>query len=221
MFFCSFYNPLDTSPYRYSTKDFEKILSCIPKDCIAFVCGDLNFHNTNWTNWASTDSQKNSVIELFENRLFLLWTDFPTCSKNVFDVVFHQNCNVFPTNADAFTKVFNCSENIAISSTIELPYIVQKSTREMYCSIGSADFDKIDSGMEQTPFLPTCFTSIDNFYEEFKVELSNLIRRNVPSGTRHRQCLPPWIKPSTSYLLRKLETQRKRLILRPAIEKRS
>ena len=37
IFFCSFYNPPKTSPYRYSTEDFEKILSCIPKDCIAFV----------------------------------------------------------------------------------------------------------------------------------------------------------------------------------------
>ena len=47
IFFCSLYNPPKASPYRYSNEDFEKILSCIPKDCIDFVCGDLKFPNTN------------------------------------------------------------------------------------------------------------------------------------------------------------------------------
>ena len=83
IFFCSFYNPPKTSPYRYSIEDFEKILSCIPKDCIAFVCGDLNFPNTNSTNWNSTNSEENSVLELFENRLPRQPIDYPTCSKNV------------------------------------------------------------------------------------------------------------------------------------------
>ena len=71
MFFCSFYNPPKTSPYRYSIEDFEKILSCIPKNCIAFVCGDLNFPNTNWANWTSTYSERNSELEFFKNRLSL------------------------------------------------------------------------------------------------------------------------------------------------------
>ena len=70
-----------TSPYRYSINDFEKILSCIPKDCIAFVCGDLNFPNTNWTNWTSTDSEENSVLEHFENRLFCQSIDFPLVAR--------------------------------------------------------------------------------------------------------------------------------------------
>ena len=90
IFCCSFYNLPKTSPYRYSIEDFEKILTCIPKDCIAFVCGDLNFLNTNWTNWTSTDYEENSVLELFENRLLRQSIDFPICSKNVLDVVFHQ-----------------------------------------------------------------------------------------------------------------------------------
>ena len=85
----------------------------------------------------------------------------------------------------------------------------------MYWSFGSADLDKIASETEQTPFLPTCFTNFDNFYEELEEYVANLIRRNVPSRTRHRESLPPWIKPSTSHLLRKLETQRKRFVLRP------
>ena len=201
IFFCSFYNPPKTSPCRYSIKDFEKILSCVSKNCIAFVCGDFNFPNTNWTNGTSTDSEENSVLELSENRLFRQSIDFPTCSKNLLDVVLHQNCNVFSTNADAFTKVFNCFDHIGISSTIELPHVVQNSTRDLYW--------KIASEMEQTTFLPTCFTNIDNFYEELEEYLANLIRRNVPSRTRHRQPLPPWIKPSTSHLLRKLKTKKR------------
>ena len=72
-----------TSPYRCSSEDFETIFTCIPKDCIAFVCGDLNFPNSTWANWTSTDSEEISVLELFKNRLFRHSIDFPTCSKNL------------------------------------------------------------------------------------------------------------------------------------------
>ena len=193
---------------RYSVEDFEKYLFCIPRDCIAFVCGDSYFPNTKWTNWTSTDSEENSVLELFENRLFRQSNDFPTCIMNVLDVLFHQNRNVFSTNADVFTKFFNCFDPIGISSTIKLPRIVQNSTRELYWSYGSADFVKIVSEMEQTPCLPTCFSNIDNFYEELEEHQANLISRNVQSRIRHRQNPPPWIKPSTSHLLRKLEIKK-------------
>ena len=63
--------------------------------------------------------------------------------------------------------------------------------------------------MEQTHSLPTYLTNIDNFYEEFVEYLAKFIRKKVPLRTRHRQSLPPWIKPSTSDLLRKIETQKK------------
>ena len=145
----------------------------------------------------------------------------PICSRNVLYVVFQHKCNVFSTNADVLTKVFNCSDHIGISGTIELPHIVQNGTRELYWNFDSADFDKIAIEMEQTLFLSTCFTNIDKFYEELEEYQANLIRRNVPSRTRHRQCLPPWIKPSTSHLLRKLETQKKRLVLRPTSYRKS
>ena len=176
----------------------------------------MNFPNTNWTNWTSTDSEENSVLELFENRLFRQSIDFPTCSKNVLDVVFHQNCDVFSTNADDFTKVFNCSGHIVICSTIKLPHIAQNSTRELNWSFGSADFDTIASEMEQTPFLPTCFINIDNFYEELEEHLANLISRNVPSRTRHRQSPPSLDQTKHVTSVTKIRDPKKRLVLRHA-----
>ena len=70
-FFISvFYNPPKGRGYRYTQEDFGTLLSALPKNSTAIICGDLNFPNINWHNFSSEDTDEQEVLELFENKFF-------------------------------------------------------------------------------------------------------------------------------------------------------
>ena len=64
-------------------------------------------------------------------------------------------------------------------------------------------------------FKPVCYTNINNICEEMYDFFDKIAQATIPKRTRHRQSLPPWITPSTSNLMRKLNTQRKLVANKP------
>ena len=108
-FFISvFYNPPKGSGYRYTQEDFGMLLSALPKNSTAIICGDLNFPKTNWHN-----------LSLFENNFFLQSVSFNTS-------VFYLNCYMHSALDKEFTKTLNCSDHKAISLLIECPHTEMK-----------------------------------------------------------------------------------------------
>ena len=93
-------------------------------------------------------------------------------------------------------------------------YTQQTATKPAY-SFNAADYDEVLKIMETSSFEPTCYSNIDNMVNEFYVYLNDNIEKCVPRRTTHRQTLPSWFTPQTSHLLKKLETQRKLLKLKP------
>ena len=221
IYICSFHNPPKTSPYRYTMNDFQEILRELPKRNIVLVCGDLNFPNTNWDSWTTFDEEEAELIELFESRLLKQSINFPTCNSNTLDVFFYQNCTVFSENDQKFDKTFNCSDHLAIKTSVDFRFTEYNPVREKYKSYGSGDYKSMIEEMEGTPFTPVCFTNIDNMYAEYIDYLDWLSDLHVPTRTSHRQTLPPWIQPSTSHELKKLETQKRLLSTRPTSYRKS
>ena len=64
-------------------------------------------------------------------------------------------------------------------------------------------------------FKLVCYTNIDNMCEEKYNLFDKVAQATIPKKTRHRQSLPPWITPSTSNLMKKLNTQPKLLANKP------
>ena len=161
------------------------------------------------------------LIELFESRLLKKSINFPTCNSNTLDVFFYQNCTVFSENDQKFDKTFNCSDHLAIKTSVDFRFTEYNPVREKYKSYGSGDYKSMIEEMEGTPFTPVCFTNIDNMYAEYIDYLDWLSDLHVPTRTSHRQTLPRWIQPSTSHELKKLETQKRLLSTRPTSYRKS
>ena len=62
---------------------------------------------------------------------------------------------------------------------------------------------------------PVCYTNINNMCEEMYDFFDKVAQATIPKKTRHRQSLPPWITPSLSNLMKKLNTQRKLVANKP------
>ena len=64
-------------------------------------------------------------------------------------------------------------------------------------------------------FKPVYYKNINNMCEEMHDFFDKVAQATIPKKTRHRQSLSPWIKPSTSNLMKKLNTQRRLLAKKP------
>ena len=116
---------------------------------------------------------------------------------------------------DEFTKTFNCSDHIAISLLVECPHTEMKPTLRTFRSFGRADYSEVSKMIKTADFKPVCYTNINNMCEERYDFFDEVAQLMIPKRTRHRQSLPPWITPSTSNLMKKLDTQRKLVANKP------
>ena len=64
-------------------------------------------------------------------------------------------------------------------------------------------------------FNPVCYININNMCKEMYDFFLKVAQATIPKRTRNRRPLPPWITPSTSNLMKKLNTQRKLLANKP------
>ena len=90
------------------------------------------------------------LIELFESRLLKKSINFPTCNSNTLDVFFYQNCTVFSENDQKFDKTFNCSDHLAIKTSVDFRFTEYNPVREKYKSYGSGDYKSMIEEMEGT-----------------------------------------------------------------------
>ena len=116
---------------------------------------------------------------------------------------------------EEFTKTFNCSDHKAISLLVECPHNEKKPTMRNFRSFGRADYSEVSEMIKIADFKPVCYTNINNIGEEMYDFFGKVAQATIPKMTRHRQSLPPWITPSTSNLMKKLNTQRKLVANKP------
>ena len=113
---------------------------------------------------------------------------------------------------EEFTKTFNCSDHKAISLLVECPDTEKKPTLRTF---GRADYSEVSEMIKIAEFKPVCYTNINNMCEEMYDFFDKVAQATIPKRTRHRQSLPPCITPSTSNLMKKLNTHRKLVANKP------
>ena len=115
---------------------------------------------------------------------------------------------------EEFTKTVNCADHKATSPLVECPHLEMKPTLGTFRNVGRADNSEVSEIVKD--FKPVCYTNINNKLEEMYDFFDKVAQTTIPKRTRHRQSLPPWITPSTSNLMKKLNTQRKLVANKPA-----
>ena len=153
IYICSFYNSPQNSQYRYDVDCYHRILEAILKNRKAVICGDLNFPSTNWRTW-STDKDEQDVLNILEERLLRQAIDFPTCGKNILDVLLYQSCEVFSHIDNSFKALYDCSDHFPVVSSLETDYQQEQRIKERYFSFTKADFDSMLCHMSSNPFQP-------------------------------------------------------------------
>ena len=136
--------------------------------------------------------------------------DFPTYANNTINLVFQSKYNILTEKDDNFTKVYKITNYHAPKARLDCSHHKQKPNSEKYLSYGRADYQKMIDIINTQPFSRFCHTNIDNIFSKLCQYTENLIRECVPLRTRHRHEMPPWITSSTSKLMNKLKTQKKR-----------
>ena len=105
IYICVFHNPPKRSRYRYVKEDFEKLIAAVPKTKAALICGDLNFPNTNWSNFGSEDEEEQSILKLFENALYQQGVEFYTRGTNTLDIASFRNCSLLQATTRCLRKL--------------------------------------------------------------------------------------------------------------------
>ena len=200
--FSVFYNTPKRIGYRYTQEYFGTLLSALPKNSTAIICGDLNLPNTNWHNFSSEDTDKQGVLELFENNFFLQSFGFNNRGNNILDVALYQNFYTHSALDEEFTKIFNCSDYKALSLLVECLHTEMNSTLRFFRCFGRADYSEVSKFIKIAVFKPVCYTNINTMCEEMYDFFDKVAQATFPKRTKHRQSLPPWITPSTSNLMK-------------------
>ena len=74
-----------------------------------------------------------------------------------------------------------------------------------------ADWTKINQEIKDKPFIPYYYSNVNELLRQWYAWLWDKIKNNVPKVTSHRSTLPPWVTPSTSHMLKRVQTLKRRI----------
>ena len=74
-----------------------------------------------------------------------------------------------------------------------------------------ADWTTINQEIKDKPFIPYCYSNVNELLRQWYAWLWDQIKNNVPKVTSHRSTLPPWVTPSTSHVLKRVQTLKRRI----------
>ena len=112
-------------------------------------------------------------------------------------------------------KKFNCSDHKPISDLVECPHTELKPTLITFRNFGRADYSEVSEMIKHADFKPVYYTNINNMCKDMYDFFDKVAQAMIPKRTRHRQSLPSCITPSTSKLIKSLDTQRKLVANKP------
>ena len=213
---CCVYNPPKNSKYQWKQQNFINLFENLTKLQIQHNCnavsitGDINFEYTHWKMMHSKDKYENAVlkklIELDYEQLF-------DSKKKQLDVLLTNNPGVIlnwhtdhsATNAYSIDKV-SCSDHYAYSATINMEASIKEINKDESLAFNRADWKIINQEIKDKPFIPYCYSNVNELLRQWYAWLWDKIKNNVPKVTSHRSTLPPWVKPSTSHMLKRVQT---------------
>ena len=74
-----------------------------------------------------------------------------------------------------------------------------------------ADWTTINQEIKDKLFIPYCYSNVNELLRQWYAWLWDKIKNNVRKVTSHRSTLPPWVTPSTSHMLKRVQTLTRRI----------
>ena len=71
-------------------------------------------------------------------------------------------------------------------------------------------YDKVNAAKTESPFSPICCSNFKELVRQGHSWLNKKLKINIPRVTKYRNSLQPWIVPKTSYLLKKIATEKRK-----------
>ena len=177
--------------------------------CDLILTGDINFSQTYWEALSSSDIYESQLLDK------LVELNLSQHAPTQLDVLLCDNpeifsqCQIDRNIRDKLTSQFSDHKplytTIAAFSCIALP----KITNHRY-DFKRADWDSLNSSIEIVPFIPYCYSNLNEIIRQWYEWLWEKIEKFVPRITEHRSRLQPWITPATSHLIKKLQTMKRK-----------
>ena len=224
---CCIYCAPFPSVYRQSPRALDDLLLFLDQtaisigNCFTIIVGDINFSHTNWETMQSDDDLEQITTErLFEQSFQQLIS-----GKRLLDVIL---CN----RTDYVLNVFMEKQMNKLHKSDHRPYGLKitgtcwsgtRKTQRVQMdkdfskfAYSKTDWDSLSEQIVKQPFQPYCYSNVNVLLETWYDWLLETFEKNIPTKTRHRMNLAPWITSSTSNLLKKRETLLRALARKPS-----
>ena len=218
------YNPPQNSPYNWSASKVQEFFSVLLAKKKSYKCqfviitGDINLPNTKWSNMESSCDYENEWLQAMQSHNFEQTLRFEDQIGNAkqLDVFLIDDPQYWISSAIDFNTFQNyslnekrCSDHLAYSNKIFHDVQVDAKKQKTTYAYNRTDWEKFNESIVKQPFLPYCFSNIDELLDQWYNWFENLFNENVPKVTAHRSNLPTWVSPASSNLMKKLANTKK------------
>ena len=207
---CCLYKSPSNSAYRLTNSEIQSLLQLlIEQGPNVMLVGDFNLPTINWTTHSSNDEYEQEFLKTVDTYNLVQMVDFKTTRTNMLDLCLVTNDNIINTVCQdiSLPPDYISSDHIPIS--IELVDKIENNCdTKMKLSYCHCDYEQLNSLIDKNQFNPKCYSNINVMTDECYCWLFSLISKCTKIRTAHRTDLSPWIKPSTSHMMKKLETLR-------------
>ena len=125
-------------------------------------------------------------------------------------VILNWHTDQTATNAYSIDKV-SCSDHYAYSATTNMEASIKEMNKGESLAFNRVNWTTINQEIKDKPFIPYCYSNVKELLRQWYAWLWDKIKNNVPKVTSHRSTLPRWVTPSTSHMLKRVQTLKRRI----------
>ena len=125
-------------------------------------------------------------------------------------VILNWHTDQTATNACSIDKV-SCSDHYAYSATTNTEASIKEMNKGESLAFNRVNWTTINQEIKDKPFIPYCYSNVKELLRQWYAWLWDKIKNNVPKVTSHRSTLPRWVTPSTSHMLKRVQTLKRRI----------
>ena len=130
------------------------------------ICDDVNFPKTDCETLVGSCEFEQKFVDFFEESLCEQTVDFNSPGETLLVIALHRNCSVNAELNEHVTKIYNCSDQGAVSLLVDCPHGDAKSITENFQSFGNADHTRKKEVMLTKHFEATCHSNINQMSEK-------------------------------------------------------
>ena len=216
---CCIYCAPVYSPYRWSLDQLNSLLNLIKATereqgiQNLVIVGDINFSCTNWKSFSSKCEYEQSILDNFQelNLEQFIITD----TGKSLDILLCNNPDIIlDVYMDNRLKNDFTSDHPPYGSKLHMNHKINRERvplpSQKYDFSGfafkKANWNEINEYVREHHFNPYCYSNVDLQWYNW---IYGIIVKHIPRTTQHRKHLAPWVSPTSSNLMKKVETLRR------------